>query len=158
MSAKTPSLLKPPRDASIYLPPLPLLCTSPFPCSVPALLPSAFHQVNNIAPSALYIFLHPPPRSTLPSAVWQRRKAPCNRNVCISPPLSLLQLALSIVHPSTPPAGPVSSCVHCLGSPSLTRPGIIRHNSVMNGHFKRISRWQKQAIIPLKKAPSPFSF
>ena len=75
MSAKTPSLLKPPRDASIYLPPLPFPCTSPFPCSVPALLPSAFHQVNNIAPSALYISLHPPPRSTLPSAVAAKKCA-----------------------------------------------------------------------------------
>ena len=125
MSAKTPSLLKPPHDASIYLPPLPFPCTSPFPCSVPALSPSAFHQVNNIAPSALNISLYPPPRSTLPSAVAAKRNAPCNRNVCIFPHLSLLQPALSIVHPSTPPAGPVSSRADCLGSPSLTKPSII---------------------------------
>ena len=95
--------------------------------------------------------------STLPQGLlyhlqWQRRNAPCNRNVCIFPHLSLLQPALSIVHPSTPPAGPVSSCVHCLGSPSFTKPSIIRHNSVMNGYFKRISRWQKQAIIPMEKS------
>ena len=96
MSAKTPSLLKPPHDASIYLPPLPFPCTSPFPCSVPALLPSAFHQVNNIAPSALNISLYPPPRSTLPSAVAAKRNAPCNRTVCISPifPCSSLHSAL----------------------------------------------------------------
>ena len=73
MSAKTPSLLKPPCDASIYLP----LFLSPALVHSPAVF-LHFYQVHSTKWTTSHqvhctYSSHPPPRSTLPSAVAAKK-------------------------------------------------------------------------------------